>query len=174
MDQRQALSAAGVPVELGGRQLYFSPFTDKDIAELDMWVRGEYIKMVRASFDDSTTKNEREEALALAMKHAAGLTWLSGEGAKLIGTVAGMARLAYQSVRKRHADVTLEWLQAEMFNPENVHAVRIAFEQANVTAPEQPGSKKGASLGQRNSKQQRRKRKRTERSRKGSGGRRRK
>lgn len=171
MDNRAALTAADVPLILDGKELHFSPFTDKDIAELDLWVRAEFIKTARASLEPAMSQLEREETLTVAMRAASGLSWMSGQGAQMMGTVTGMARLAYQGVKRNHPEITCEWLQKQLFDIKNVDAVRAAFEAANHLPEDEPSDSKKPKKKKNRRIQERRF---TGHSRRGTGGRRRK
>jgi len=134
MNTRQTMTAASMPITLGGKELAFSPLTDKDIAELDNWVRTEYIKMARDSLDTVDEPALRAETIKSAMDTAAGLTWMSGQGAQMMQTVNGMSRLCFQSVRRGDPTVTHEWLREQLLDHRNVAEVRRAFEMANNIA----------------------------------------
>jgi len=168
-NERAALTAASTPVVLSGRTLQFSPLSDKDIAELDRYIQARYIQLARESLPASATEQERKETLSLAMTAAAGLTWMSGVGQRMMATVEGMARLCWQSVKKNHDDVSLEWLTHELFDPSNLDAVKDAFKVANhVDESERVQSAAGSK------KKRRLKPRSTGGSRKRTGGRRRK
>ena len=108
-----------------------SPLTDRDISELDEWVRARYIATARASLE-GVTGPDREETLRIAMDRAMALTWLSGEGLKLIATIDGTARLLWQSIYRSHPDLKYEDLRQLMLDPRNIANVNEAFKELNV------------------------------------------
>jgi hypothetical protein len=119
-----------------------APVTDKDISELDEWVQARYIRIARDSLPSDASPEEREETIRIAMLQAQSLTWLSGHGAKMIATVAGMTRLVWQSIRREHPDVTEEDLREHMFSPENIEAANIAFKKLNSPSKKGPKAKR--------------------------------
>jgi hypothetical protein len=111
---------------------------DTDIAELDEWVQARHIHIARKSLDANCSQAERDETLRLAMLQAQDMTWMSGRGAKMIATPAGMARLVWQCVHRNHPGVTEEEIAGHMFDPNNidsavnVDAANDAFKKLNV------------------------------------------
>jgi len=135
-----SLTGASAPLEIGDHEYQASPLTDKDISELDAWIQADYVKVARASLDENSTKAEREETLAIAMRQAAGLSWMSGTGAKMIATVKGMARLTWQMIHRNHPKVTVAQLQSELFNPENLANAKRIFDKLNLPPEDEDDS----------------------------------
>jgi hypothetical protein len=102
--------AAPKPVTLSGVEYRFAPLNLADIEELDNWIRKEYMKRVQSCIPDGTSPKDREEALGIGLKTAVNLTWLSGQGAQLIASVRGMAKIAQLGLIKNHPEMTYEKL----------------------------------------------------------------
>ena len=107
--------------------IHLRPLTDRDISELDEWVRAQYLKTVRESLRDADD-DERAKEMTAASLTALGLSWMSGPGASMIATVDGMAKLVHQSVEE---DISYESLRKLMFSAENVNESRRVFREAN-------------------------------------------
>lgn len=134
---KDELNVAGAPSVLileNGKELRMSPLTDRDIAELDQWVQARLIQNARKSLPPDATQADRDETLRLAMQESLTVSWLTGVGAKMMLTVDGIARLAWQGVHKNHPDITLDQLQTLMFKEENVKRAYAAFKRANPPA----------------------------------------
>lgn len=109
MTSRAQATAAPGDVTIDGKICRMSPLSDKDIAELDNWVRIRVIRLAKESLTGKETKEEREELLEVAFKHASKLTWL-GEGLEDTTSLEGVARLLWQTLKKHHPDLTVEYL----------------------------------------------------------------
>lgn len=90
---------------LGGVEYRMSPLTDRDISELDEWIQTEHIRLARASLGPECTQAERDETLGIAMRQARTLSWMSPEGAAIMGTVDGVARVIFQGLRENHPEL---------------------------------------------------------------------
>lgn len=120
-----------------GRQLEFCPLTDRDIIELDEWVRAEFIAAARDSLEGETDAALRAETLAVAMREAQGMTFMSGHGPRVLATPAGLSRLLFVSARKRHPELKEDELRPLLLDPNNRDAVNEAFARVNL-APDRP------------------------------------
>lgn len=148
---RQAATAAAAPLKFADGTVYqMSPLTDKDIAELDAWVQSRIIEMARASLSKDATQIERDETLRIAMQTAVNVTWLSGQGAKILATVPGWTRLVWQAIKKNHPGVTEADVSAHMFSAENVREVNRVFTEQNVVKT--PAKKKKTRKGRKRKK----------------------
>lgn len=120
--------------------LSMAPLTDADISELDSWLRSQFIRMVRNSLEESMSDRDKELELAGARRQAAGLMFVTGDGARAMASVDGMARVVWQGIRKNHPEITLEKLRKLLFSPENMEAANDSWEEANL--PASPTKKK--------------------------------
>lgn len=113
-----------------------SRLTDRDISELDEWLKAKFIEMARSSLTPGLSSAEREETLGVAMRIAMSMTWMSGQGARIIGTIDGISRLLYQSIKARHPDMTYERTRSFIADPRHMEAniakVNDAFEELNI------------------------------------------
>lgn len=139
------LNGASIPLTLTNKQgddveLLLAPMTDRDMTELDEWVRAEFIRNARNSLGETATAAERQETLTLAMQQSFGLTFISGMGAKMMGTVDGIARLVWQGCKSNHDGLTFEFVKDLMFSQQNVAASNAAWKSLNVP---KKGTKKG-------------------------------
>jgi len=131
MNESQTATAARYPVKIGNVELLMSPMSDKDISEIDNWLRATYLANARASLNGETNQALRNETIAVASKEAMTISLFSEHGKRMLGTVDGMARLLWQSVHRNHPTVTYEELRAQLFDPSNLNAVNEAFNKAN-------------------------------------------
>lgn len=156
--ERQAATAASAPLTFADGTTYqMSPLSDKDIAELDAWVQSRIICMARESLPEGATQSERDETLRVAMQTASSITWMSGQGAKLLATVPGWTRLVWQTIKRNHPDVTEEELSEHMFSPENIREVNRVFTEQNVVKdPAKKNSPKKTRKGRKRKKKGRR------------------
>jgi hypothetical protein len=131
------LNGAAVPLILVNKSgeevtLLITALTDKDMTELDEWVRSEYIKNARLSLPANASTEERNETLALAFNQAFGLTFISGLGARMMGTVDGVSRLIWQGCRKEQPGITFEFVKSLMFDAKNVATSNETWKNLNV------------------------------------------
>jgi len=124
-DENYKVAGAAIPIEFSdGTSYLVSPLSDKDIEELNEWVRSEYISMVRRS-------GASPEEMGVAFNEAAGIQWMSGVGSKMMASVNGMARLVYQGCLKKHPNISYEKLRELLFHPDNLEKTRQVFERLN-------------------------------------------
>lgn len=112
------ITAAPAPVHVGDKEFMMSPLTDRDIEEVNNWLRGTFLRIVKESFDATWTPGDRDEALGAAIARARKMTFMSGEGMELMRSSEAVARLLWQGVKKNHPNVTWELLQTELLDPE--------------------------------------------------------
>lgn len=139
-----------------GTTYRMAPLTDRDISELDNWVRSRHIQIAIDAGKDLSDE-DRMELKEVAMMQAATLSWMSGMGARLMATVDGMARLCWQGIKTNHPLVSLEDLRAKMFDPVNVDEANRVFEKLNLP-DSSDDSKKGVGRERRRTQRKRTKR----------------
>lgn len=146
------------PIFLGKEEYLAQQLTDRDISELDEWIRSRFIEMARKSLASDASEEERERTLRVAMREAQSMTWVSGQGARIIGTIDGLARLMWQMIHHNHPGVTPEQIRRHLADPEtmreNMARINDTFEQLNV------GEGKSFSRGERKVETQKRKKSR--------------
>jgi hypothetical protein len=105
---------AATPLFLNKKEYRATRLDDVDIAELDEWVQVTVIQRATKALTEDMPATLREEVLRSAHREAATLTWMGGQGAKILATVDGMARLVWQMLKKSHPDLTPDFVRQEM------------------------------------------------------------
>jgi hypothetical protein len=142
-------------------QLNMSPMSDRDIEEMNEWIRARFIQNARNSLAGITDPATREETLAIAMRTASRLQFTNGTGAGMVATPEGMTQLVYLCCRERTANLTYEVVRALMFNPLNVESVNHSWREANgVTSGTQSAGERKAKAAERKNAQRRKSAKR--------------
>lgn len=134
----QPLAAASYPLRLGKQTFAATRLDDTDIAELDNWVRNQYIQTVRNSLAATASVAERKESLDIAYQTAATLSAFTGLGAKILATVDGMTRLCWQSIHRHHPNETELTLRKHLLEPTNVEEMNRVFKTLNMPATKKP------------------------------------
>jgi hypothetical protein len=126
------VTAASRPLILGGDTWNLSPFTMRDIEEMDAWLQAKYINNARLSMDgENLSEAQRSELLQSAIAGSITITMISTLGSKLLRTPQGMARLMWQMAKRNHPGISCEQFKESMFNPENVNAIVQTFNDLN-------------------------------------------
>jgi hypothetical protein len=100
------VTAAPIEIRmLDGISYRMSPLTQRDIGEIDLWLRSQVIERALADLPADATDEQREAAEKEATERAEKLTWIDGEGSELMSTVSGWARIVYQGVLHNHPNV---------------------------------------------------------------------
>jgi hypothetical protein len=102
------VTAAPFPVKIGEYTYEMSPFSDRDIDEINNWMRASYIQMARDSLVPGMSREEREETLGVAMTRARKLSFLEGEGAEIAGSLDGACRVMWQGFRRKQPELSWE------------------------------------------------------------------
>lgn len=123
--------ASPKPVTFNGREYLMSPLSQGDIGALDQWLRSRVMATQRASFDPSMTPEQRDQAERAALGYAMGLTWMSGEGARLMSTVEGWSRIIWQSLVKNHPKLTHGEVVDFLMDEANLHAAQRDWDALN-------------------------------------------
>jgi len=82
-----------------------SPLTDRDLEELDNWLRVRIIRLARRSTEGLSEK-EATATMNQAFAFASKLSWTSDEGASLMATRDGVAKVLFQGIHANHPEVT--------------------------------------------------------------------
>jgi hypothetical protein len=142
------ITGASHPIELAGVEYHLSPLTDRDIEELTNWLRASFVRMASESLTPEMTQAQRDEVLGAAMREARKIDWVSGEGARTMGTLDGISRVLWHGLRKRHPDLTYEAVRALITDAKTVAKASAVFKALNVPdgvvsgGSSQPGSPK--------------------------------
>jgi hypothetical protein len=108
-----------------------SPLTDKDIAELDNWLQSRVVEIAVRAIPQNAPAALREELLTIALKHATSMSWMTGEGAKQMGTIDGVSRVLWQSLKKEHPDITHDAVRSMMLDPRTIQYALVKFKDLN-------------------------------------------
>ena len=143
-----AMVSSPIELTLSGTTLRFSAFNDADIHELDDYVQRRHIETAMRGCPADASAEDKKLLYSLALTQASGLSWLSGSGARIIGTLDGMARLVWQGVHRQHPELSetdvrklLIDADSEEVTAQNIDRAREAFSQAN-RAPHAENAKK--------------------------------
>jgi len=142
------MAGAASPLRFAdGTEYQMSPLTDRDISELDEWVRCRFINLAMRSLPDDMSESDRTKFRVNAVHEAMTLTWMSGRGAQQMASVDGIARLVWQSVKRNNPGVAEDELRRHLFSRENLAAVQLQFRRLNMpeTAadPTRPAKRRG-------------------------------
>lgn len=125
-------------IQLDGETYFASPLDDKDIQELDLFVQQQFMKSVYATMPEGLAGEDKDRAVALAQVTCSRMTFMSGEGARIIATVPGMTRLTWQMLHHNHPDLTVTELYAKLMNPKNIDEVNEKFREVNHLPTKKP------------------------------------
>lgn len=121
----------------------FSPLSEMDIDTLDTWIRRRHIQIVRGSFEEGMTQEEKDAELRVAYNQASTLSWLSPLGARLMASIDGMSYLSWISLRKQHPDITRRELMLMMSDGANLREISAALEASGELKPFPPAQGAG-------------------------------
>ena len=124
-------TAAPVELRLGGHSFRMSPLTDRDIAELDNWLRTRVIRTARESLSPDTSPNDRQLVIDSAVRVAMSMTWMSGDGARQMATLDGMAQLLWQGIQHNHPETTPEQIRGLLLDPVTIEEARDTLRRLN-------------------------------------------
>jgi hypothetical protein len=153
-----SVQAGKFPLKLDGVEYLMTPLDDKDIDELDNWLRSTTIQVAMEACKDFP-ESERRLVVSEAIKQARGMSFMSADGQKAMASVAGISRLAWQSLKKTHPELTPEIIQKKLMTEQSRTDFILLWQELNVgeTRPGSPKAKAG------NSKVRSRRSKRTRR-----------
>ena len=127
-----------MPVKFhGGVEYLFSPLTDGDMDELDLWARAQMVRVAMEAVKDQQPRFQAAVA-ATAARESLIVSW-----ADTSGTREGVARMIWQSVKRKHPTVTYEQCQSHARVPQNVDACLVAYGELNKV----PGLEDSAAPG---------------------------
>lgn len=124
-------STTRYPITLGDKSYEVSPINDVAHDSLDNWIREEYLQHA-AALIAKLPQADKEIALRVAYSTALTMSWLSGEGARLVGTMRGIARVLWEGIRINHPDVPYEEILRHIQNPEIISNANKVFNALNT------------------------------------------
>lgn len=107
------MAMASIPVKFGDAEYSMSPLTDRDRAELDNWVRSEYLATAKIAAGEPDGEHY-DAVMRIALQEAPSMTWIRHPGSKIVATTRGIARLAWQGIKHNHPKVSHDDLIALM------------------------------------------------------------
>jgi len=132
-------AAAPAEITLGEGKYRMSPLTDRDISELDNWLRVQTLRLARescAGADDDTM----DRVMRVAFTHVNELTWTGPSGRALMGTIDGVARLVWQTIKAQHPDMTHDKVRVCLLDPRTLSAAIDVFDMLNGVIPKKKGA----------------------------------
>ena len=124
-------TAAAYPIRLGGVDYLVSPLSDKDLAELDNYVRATHIRVAvesTKSFDAATQAQLR----GYAIEQASSITFASEQGAKIMRSLEGIARMLWQGIKHNNPNITVEQVQSYLLDSDARSEANRIFRELNV------------------------------------------
>lgn len=128
----QSVTAAPHPIVLGGQTYLMSPLTDGDFELLNNWLRSSVIQMARDSLSPDLTAEEREETLAVAMREARKMSYMSEAGRTTLASIEGTAQLIWLGLRKNHPNLSAEEVRELVFGGDDTLAILKIWEEINL------------------------------------------
>ncbi len=125
------IAGASTEVKFGDKSYQMSPLDDKDVAEIDNWLRSRVIRIARDSLTADMDEDTRQLIMGAAISHASTLSMLSTSGAKTISSIDGFTRIMWQGVKKHHSDVTEAEIRKELTDPKNLRTMLDEFDLIN-------------------------------------------
>ncbi len=108
-----------------------SPLTDKDIAELDAYVRHVHIQTaIDASANQTSSMIDR--LVNAAVYQASSITFMSPQGAAIIKSQDGVARILWHGLKHNHPDLTHERVRQMMYDKTTIAEANRVFKELNV------------------------------------------
>jgi hypothetical protein len=138
-----AIAGATRPLTLHGHTLTMRRLSDMDLSELDEWVRVRAFDLARRCAS-GLPASERQEILGAAIRTAAGLSFLSLEGAQMMSTLDGVARLLWQSVKADHPKETIESVRRLLVDENDLKDVMTQWRDMNRRYEPKKPSPEGA------------------------------
>lgn len=105
------LTAAKVPFKLGELEILCNRLTDRDVSELNEWVRREFMRSVMESLRGIDDYEFRAEAISSATSQMPGLAWTHGVGHSIMATIDGVSRLLWQACYRNAPKPTFELIK---------------------------------------------------------------
>jgi len=117
MTTRSQATAAPIEVTINGNVYKVSPLTDKDIGELDNWLRMRLITLARETAK-GLPDDERQKLMDDAFRSAMSMSWIKDRGL-IRNTPEGMTRFVYQLFKREQPNLTMDQLTKDLNADEN-------------------------------------------------------
>lgn len=125
------ITGASAPIKLNDKVYNVAPLTDKDIAELDAYVRHVHIQ---TAIDASKGQEPAivDRLINAAVMQASAITFMSPHGAAIIKCQDGVARILWHGLKHNHPELTHEQVRAMMYDPSSIKEANRVFKELNV------------------------------------------
>lgn len=104
---------------------------DESLVAMDEWVRSRAMKTALSSIDSFAPGPARQSYIDQAIRTASSFTWMSGEGAKIMGSIEGVAKMMHESVKQDHPDLTIDRVRRMFFDSRNITRFNAHFKRLN-------------------------------------------
>lgn len=127
-----ALTGGSVPIRLNGTVYQVAPLNDKDVSELDSYVRFIHMETAKEAARGAD-QGMQQMILSAAIGQASSLSFMSPQGAAIIKSIDGVARILWHGIKHNHPEVTHDFVRQQMFvSKENLAEANRVFEELNV------------------------------------------
>lgn len=134
-------SAAGLFTEFAdGTKLHLRPLTDEDMDLLTQWCQAKMINMAEASLPSPCAQEVYDRRMAVAIREASKITWMSAQGAAMLRNIDGLVHLCWLAARKDKPDITEAYIKKQLTSVENARRFNADWRRVNNL-----GDKKGVS-----------------------------
>lgn len=106
------ITGASGEVTIGEHVYTMSPITDRDIGDLNIWLRAKMIAAARESIPSGANQRVEDNTMSVAMRVASKMDWLNDPST--LTMPENLLRLIWQLMRKRQPDLTSEVFYAEL------------------------------------------------------------
>ena len=128
--------ASAVPVQINGKSFRVSPLTDRNIGEVNHYLRSKAIKTARESLDKDTPPDLVDATLRIAIQEASKIDWT--DDVSLIMAPDCMMYIFWLSLQREHPNYTQEDFSQDVgSDPECLARIMDAF---NICQPFMTGS----------------------------------
>lgn len=120
------LTGATGEVTINGAVYVMTPLCDRDIEELNVWLRSKIISAARASLPPGSPQVLEDKTMAQAMRIATTIDWM--QNPEMLESPENILRLIWQLMRKRHPDLDSEFFTRQLLeDPDSLVRCRDLF-----------------------------------------------
>ena len=136
------LTGAACPMTLRigdeDKEFQASPFSDKDYDELNLWVQSQVVTIARRALnvqldDEEISSQQYNDEMGIAYVASSGVSLYTPQGSAIISTPQGIARIAWQMLKKRHPDLKYKSLLEPCKSIENQTTVLQTSNKLNAS-----------------------------------------
>ncbi len=93
------LTAAAMPIEIGGNSWRMAPLTDKQFEEMNLWVRSQHVKLATVAAQGLDARTF-DRVVGIALRESWEFRFDSDTGMAISNTLDGTVHLVWQSLRR--------------------------------------------------------------------------